>query len=309
MRRALIVALCLASLHSFGFWPNDTIILDGRIVEIEKTLEVDTVWADPPIELPQPEEIAKEKIGVWEIEGFLGGRFSRYRAISDIAQLNPLELFVEDQGKVVFGPDLCIELRRSWKEKIAVRSGLGISYFGWEGADTDPSQFSDSLYKFYSPKPDELYQITQITYPDLGTETDTLSLNWSSSSFRYWSLELPIIVSYIIPVREWGRSHHFEAGAGVVNRFGILSKRNSVVLLDEDGEYLQIEKDKIELPQILVLGRAEIAWYYTSKKTKNTFGVRAYFQTPFKPIQLSDNQLSIQGSESGLGLFFRIFGK
>lgn len=309
LRRALIVALCLMSFQSFSISILDTLILDGRVVIIERQEQVDTVWVDPVVTPTEPEQPIKERIGLWEFGAFVGGRFSRYRSISDVSRLNPLELFLEEKGKVVIGPDLCFEVRRSWKEQIAVRTGLGLSYQGWDAANTDPAEFHDSLYRFYSPNPGELYQITQITYPDLGTETDTLSLNWSKSSFRYWSIEVPVIVSYIIPVREWGKSHHFEAGAGVMNRLNIMTKSGSVMLLNEDGEYQHIVEDNITVPQFLILGRAEIAWYYTIKRSKNTFGVRAYFQTPFRPIQLTDNQMSIQGSESGFGIFFRFFSK
>ena len=305
MRRAFIVLNCLISLQAFAFWPSDTIILDGRIVEIDRRVEVDTVWVDPPT----PTETEKTRVGVWEIEGFVGARFSRYRASSLITELDPLEIFVEDKVQVVAGFDIAVEMRRSWNEKWALRSGIGLAYQGWNGADTDPSSFSDSLFRFYSPEPGQLYQIERIRYPDLGTETDTIAQPWSNSEFRYWSLEIPLIASYIVPVREWGRSHHFEAGAGLVNRLNLLNRSGSVMMLNEEGAFEKVERNDLERPTLSVLGRVELGWYYTSKKSQNSLGVRAYFQTPFKPVSFSGDQLELQGSESGLGVFLRFFCK
>lgn len=293
----------MLSTVSFAWCPRDTIILDGHVVTVQRQVEVDTVWVDPDT-IP---DIPKERIGKWEFEGFVGLRASRYKSNSTMAGMNPLEIFISNPTKAVIGPDIVFESRRSWNDRFALRTGVGLSYVGWNGADFDPEQLSDSLFRFYSPNAEELYQIERFRYPDLGTETDTLSMSWDRTTMRVWTVEVPLVASYIVPVREWGKSHHFEAGVGAVGRLNIFTKSGNLMLLNENGEYERILENDIELPSFQVLGRAEVGWYYLFKRSKNTLGIRAYFQTPLQPAEIAKDRLELQGSESGIGGFFRFF--
>ena len=79
------------------------------------------------------------------------------------------------------------------------------------------------------------------------------------------------------------------------------------MLLNEVGEYERILENDIELPSFQILGRAEVGWYYLFKRSRNTLGIRAYFQTPLQPAEIAKDRLELQGSESGIGGFFRFF--
>lgn len=289
----------------YAFLPADTIILDGQIVQIERKLEVDTVWlnSDPP------EELKSDLEQSWEFQFELGPRFYRYRSSSKLPELTPLEIFVEEPSRAVVGYHLGAEFRYTRNNKWSLRSGIGFANEEWRAADFNLENLNDSLFRFYSPESGVLKQIIRIRYPDLGAETDTLDLPFSTNRFRYASIEIPLIFTYIVPVREWGKSHHFEVGAGLINKILLFSRSNDLVLLNELGEFRKLKADELKLSSFRALGRAEIAWYYSWMRSPLTAGLRAYFQTPFTRPELKESVFELQGSESGLSVFLRVFIK
>ena len=221
---------------------NDTIILGGKRLLIERELSYDTLG-----EKNQEEEAPRKKTTVKR------RKFDDWRIGFEVSPSLTVQQFTSNAEGLMTLPEAGIGasnlgsamgLALTVERKIKTRGGdfwlsfaPGIDYFNAPSPHFDVNQLSDSLYGFHAFGDGRLGQITRFRYP-IGAEFDTLEVQLSRQDLRTSWLSLPIGVLFERPIN---KQIAFRFGGGLNFRLRIDEERPSVLLLPTSGiEYVEL---------------------------------------------------------------------
>jgi hypothetical protein len=221
---------------------NDTIILGGKRLLIERELSYDTLG-----EKNQAEEAPNKKTTVKR------RKFDDWRIGFEVLPSLTVQHFtsnaesfmtLSEAGIGTSNPGSAMGLSLTVERKIKTRNGAiwlslapGIDYFNAPSPHFDVNQLSDSLYGFHYFGDGRLGQVTRFRYP-IGAEFDTLEVQLTRQDLRTSWLSLPIGVLF---ERSVNKKMAFRFGGGMNFRLRIDEERPSMLLLPKTGiDYLQL---------------------------------------------------------------------
>jgi hypothetical protein len=221
---------------------NDTIILGGKRLLIERELSYDTLG-----EKNQEEEAPSKKTTVkrrkfddWRIGFEVSPSLTVQQFTSNAEGLMTLS----EAGIGTTNPGSAMGLSLTVERKIKTGNGAiwlslapGIDYFNAPSPHFDVNQLSDSLYGFHYYGDGRLGQVTRFRYP-IGAEFDTLEVQLTRQDLRTSWLSLPIGVLF---ERSVNKKMAFRFGGGLNFRLRIDEERPGILLLPKTGiDYLQL---------------------------------------------------------------------
>jgi hypothetical protein len=239
----LLLLLCSVQVTpSSAALVNDTIILGGKRLLIERELSYDTLGEKNPSEegLTKRNTLKRRKFDDWRIGFEVSPSLTMQQFTSNAEGFMTLH----DAGIGTSNPGSAMGLALTVERKFKTRGGNlwlmiapGIDYFNAPSPHFEVNQLSDSLYGFHYYGDGRLGQITRFRYP-IGAEFDTLEVQLSRQDLRTSWLSLPISVHFERPIN---KQFAFRFGGGLNLRLRIDEERPEVLLLPKSGiEYVEL---------------------------------------------------------------------
>lgn len=228
---------------------SDTLIVDGRLVVVNRIVEYDT------LEVPEvpTEEIKRKNYRLGINVEFKGGpSFSRQKAeMDDLVSINDFRGKKVNTGGAFQGLVSLSYHRKDNRNKESwyVKVGLGLGVTTISNQFFPESELDTALWKFDLDADNNIRQIIRIQY-DIGAEIDTAEIKLRRSNISLISLDLPVSYGYVIPTEN--KKIQLTAEIGVVNRF-ILSKAGGpILLLNSNADYDYVSVEDLQLKSYLI---------------------------------------------------------
>lgn len=228
--------------------PNDTIILGGKRLLIQRELSYDTLpeKRDPEILPEKRNTVKRRKFDTWRVGFEVTPAVFVHRFESE----DPALITLDEAGIGKSNPGSGMGLAVAIERKIATRSGAfwltftpGIDYFSAPSPYFDPELLSDSLFGFHYYGDGRLGEITRFRYP-IGAEFDTLEVRLSQNEFRTAWLSLPVGLLYEIAVN---KQLALRFGGGINLRILMSGDQPDLMLLPKTGiDYIQLLESQNE---------------------------------------------------------------
>lgn len=181
----------------FGLYrsENDTIIIDGKRLIVERELFYDTLETVEE-KTPEPPKLRKRRspdtwrVGFEAAPGLLAGRLG-----PDEDRTANLDAFIGNAVQFTGTMGLYVGVNRKiGKQGWRFNTGLGLDFLQIENTNFRADQFSDSLFAFVSSQPGEVQHIERFRFP-IGAEFDTLETALVSAPFVATWLTIPLGMS------------------------------------------------------------------------------------------------------------------
>lgn len=226
---------------------NDTIILDGKKVIVERELTVDTVGTTVANPLEEKKRKKKLSLGTWK-GGF---RAEGYVPVSVLTTtetgMSSVNSYIGADRRRGNGSGIMLFTEREvGRRDFSITTGIGIDFISNVNFSFDPTQLDDSLLTFANFSDNQLDQVLLFRY-ELGDEFDTLKVDLKDDPFKTTWLRIPVGALW---ERAINKEVSLRFGGGVDLRFLLGSNRPDVILLPDLGkDYTWISSD-------------EEAWFY-----------------------------------------------
>ncbi len=250
----LLVFTSLYAQFSFSIYiiPTDTIIIDGRIVVVEKE-EVENLE-----ELPQVEYKEDNKN-----QHFLFTAFSWAAAPNEThSNTDNYQLIDEFIGSsnswqwdnFSFETRYGIVLRKNW----SLETGISVSYTSFTSTSFDRGELLDSVinnvanhsFEGFIAHENELYQVYREHF-DLGHEEREKKLNLSHHKNSFSIVSIPLVLG-----KNWeiNKKNSWSIKGGLLNSFLVSKNISSILLINSSKEYKTIKNLSFRsyLPEVLI---------------------------------------------------------
>lgn len=267
--------LCLAK--------NDTIIIDGKRLIVERELLYDTL--ETPEEItPEPElpKLKKRRSpDTWRVSfeaapGILAGRLG-----PNENQAPNLDAFMGQAFQITGSMGLYLGVNRKigtqgWR----FHTGLGVDFLQIENTNFRPDQFSDSLFAFISNEQGAVQHIERFRFP-IGAEFDTLETALVSAPFVATWLTVPVGLS---SEKILNKSTVLKFGFGADVRLLMMSEQSDLMVITNESPPYQTyqSKQSIDYNRLFVTPYASVGvrfkmdrnwWLTTGLRTGWMFGM------------------------------------
>lgn len=222
----LILAMRISGYGSAHPAPADTIIIGGKYLIVESSLEYDTLKT-PRTRNPQRPNSSMLKHGILlGFEAVPGVQFNRLR--SKDAAFALIDEFVGKglRAEAAMAANAFAGCRLG-KSHLWAFAGVGMEFFTVSGSGTDLNNLSDSVFMFRSFETNTLQAIERFRYP-IGVEFDTLDVALRRSTVAFSAVQVPLQLAYVNAINA---KLELQVLAGVDVRFVNLSEGNDWLLL------------------------------------------------------------------------------
>ncbi|MFT4682872.1 MAG: hypothetical protein ACI80P_000662 [Flavobacteriales bacterium] len=215
---------------------NDTIVLDGKTVIVQREVTIDTV--STTIAHPLDEKKRKKRLdfGTWR-GGFRAEGYVPIDILTSKEQgYSSVNAFVGADRRRGNGSGIMLFIERGvGKRGFSFNSGVGIDFITGTNFNFDINELNDSLLTFANFVPNQLDQILLLRY-ELGSEFDTLRVNLENNPFKTTWLRVPLGMLW---EREINKDVTMRFGGGVNLRFLLANERPDVVFLPDLGKEIR----------------------------------------------------------------------
>lgn len=307
----LFFVLIFSVFQSRAYLPaaNDTIILDGKKVIVNREVTTDTVTTTTPNPLEEKKQKKKLDLGTWRAGFRADGYVPVCNLSAETEGYSSVNAYVGADRRRGNGSGIMFFAEREvGKRGFSLTSGFGVDFITGTNFSFNPDQLDDSLYSFANFTSNQLDQILLLRY-ELGSEFDTLKVNLEDSPFKTTWLRVPIGALW---ERDINKDLTLRFGGGVDLRFLLASERPDVIFLPDLGkDYIWVSAE-------------EEAWFYKSvtftpwvsggvrvAMDRNWWldiGIKGGF--PFKPIASNSRGIEYQSIllSGRIGVMY-LFGK
>ena len=251
---------------------NDTIILGGKTLIVEREVVYDSSSTSSNQLDPEEKERPRLKLGTWRIGFDVSGYAPIDGMKSKVDGYSSLNAFVGPDLRRGSGMGVGGHVERAvGRDGFLIHSGLAIDFVNGFNYTLDQTQLDDSLMSFASFDKNTLDQILLFRY-DIGSETDTVEMTLSQEAIQTSWLRLPIGLVY---EREINREFTLRAGIFADVRMFLNGKSPDIYLLPDRGsepilyQTSELEKDDIYnrfsiTPRLSIGGRFKMdrRWWF-----------------------------------------------
>lgn len=237
----LVVLFCFASVCKASglVCANDTIIIDGKTVVVERVVE----YEDPIV--VEPDKKDNDDKPVRRHVGYAGGGIGPSilmvnREVPNSAY-QTLDEFIGCPGNLRVGARAHGLYGRKWKKwGVEVAPSLDLEWY--KNTFFSQSTLDDSLYQFSSP---ENCVLNQITRHDLviGVEFYDVEAQLNRSPLFMMNLHLPVNAVYFHKI---DRENHLELRAGLGPYWTLRMVGGPIVLMNENAEYEYVSESELQ---------------------------------------------------------------
>lgn len=228
---------------------NDTIILDGKKVIVEREITIDTVATTIPNPLDEKKRKKKLDFGTWR-GGFRADGYVPVDVLTlDQSGYSSVNAYVGADRRRGNGSGIMLFAEREvGKRGFLLTTGVGVDFLTGTNFNFSPDQLNDSLYSFANFTSNQLDQILLQRY-ELGTEFDTLRVKLENNPFKTTWFKVPVGALW---ERTINKDVVLRFGGGFDFRFLLANERPDVIFLPDLGkDYTWISSQ-------------EEAWFYKS---------------------------------------------
>ncbi|MGK0278237.1 MAG: hypothetical protein ACI9RU_000998 [Litorivivens sp.] len=228
---------------------SDTLIVDGRLVVVNRIVEYDTL----EVIQKTPEEIKRKKYKLGINIEFKGGpSFSRQKSqLDNLVSINDFRSKTANVGGSSQGLVSLSYHRKDDrnKERWYVKVGVGLGVTTVSNQFFPESELDTALWKFDLDPENNIRQIIRIQY-DIGAEIDTAEVILRRSNISLISLDIPISYGYVIPTEN--KKIQLTGEIGLVNRFVISKAGGPILLLNSDADYAYVGVEDMKVKSYLI---------------------------------------------------------
>jgi hypothetical protein len=215
--------------------PNDTIIIGGKRLIVEREVRYDTVSQEtltPPDQNPTQKPLKKRKKGEWNAFFSVLPGVDFHQLKSKTGNQATVLQFNGSAMESTFSNSFEAGMRfKPAKQTFWFSGGVSLTYASIAHQDFDQSQLTDSLFDFMSSPQSELQAIDRFRFP-IGIEYDTSLVDTRNAPFIGTWIALPVgfgIDRMASAKRTWC------FGFGFTARMLIQSKSETLMLLPDEG--------------------------------------------------------------------------
>ncbi len=291
---------------------GDTLIVDGRLVIVNRIVEYDTL----EVQEEPPQEIKRKNYRLGVNVEFKGGpSFSNPK--SNVGNLQTISDFrgknanVSGAAQGVFSLSYHQKNKRN-KESWYVKLGLGLGVTSISNQFFPESDLDTALWRFEVDGEKNIRQIIRIQY-DIGAELDTADIKLRRSNISMISLDVPVAFGYVIPTEN--KKIQLTAEIGLVSRMQLSKAGGPIVLLNANGEYDYVALDDLQLksflfePFIGVGTKISLGRNQKSNTWNPEFFTSLNFSPGFIPISSSGSPVVLSHHDVLLAVGIRFFVK
>ena len=206
--------------------PADTIIIGGKYLVVESSLEYDTLRTPHEQQPERPKTPNKKPAIRVGFEAVPGAQFNRLRSTE-----NGFALIDEFVGKnlrteAAMSANAFAQYQLGTSDLWAY-AGAGVEFFTVSGSGANTNGLSDSVFVFRSPETNVLQAIERFRYP-IGVEFDTIEVALNRTALAFSAVQVPVQLNYM---RSVSRKLELQLFAGVDLRFIRLSTADNWLLV------------------------------------------------------------------------------
>lgn len=302
---ALVVLLFLlaiaGSANSFIEEKSDTIIIDGKLVVVNRVVEYDD--GDEP-EKPKHEPRTDRRFswGLNVLPNYIIG------SVKGTGDMQSLGQFVNKDWKGELGFDGSINVRMYDDYDVFYSLGVGYSLFKFNNDFFSISELDDSLWRFETLTDGDLTQITLHRF-DIGSETDTLAVELKESDITLTAFRVPMSIGWYLPDGKSANARVVEAG--LVHHFVATKTGGPVVLLNENAEtQFQIAENLgVRSYGLSAFVAGGWKWRLTGvgRRDKVSASIRGYIEAPLLGVTDNSAGVGLRYFKAGLQLCLNVF--
>lgn len=212
----------------------DTIIIGGKYLVVEHSLEYDTLRNTQASEPGKASKVRPKRMWRAGFEATPGAQFNRLRSSQDGFAL--LDEFVGKnlRTEAAMSASAFAEYRLA-KSNFWIHAGIGIDFFTVSGSGADFNRLSDSVFVYRSPQTNVLQAIERFRYP-IGTEFDTIDVAVSRRSVAFSAIQFPVHFAYSTAL---SRKLQLDVFAGADLRLLSISDADALEMLSEANSDVQ----------------------------------------------------------------------
>ncbi|MCB0760626.1 MAG: hypothetical protein KDC12_03815 [Flavobacteriales bacterium] len=240
----LIVLLFSFVLTGWSFLevPSDTIIIDGKLVVVNRQVEYDTLSTQD-----EPVKEIKKQYHKWGLNIDIGGGPAWVTDKSALDGFQSLHQFTGKRGVVGSSFRGGGSVSFHWDKKDNrwfVQAGVHINVVNLPNSFFAESTLDTALTGFYLNANKEVEQIVTYVY-DIGTENDTLPLKLIKSNLNVMELRFPVSFTYLFPTES--RSRSITAEVGLMNGLILSHTGGPFSLISQNGSYQYVADTDLHL--------------------------------------------------------------
>lgn len=227
----------------------DTIIIGGKYLVVEHSLEYDTLRNNQSSEPTKPVKARPKRMWRAGFEATPGAQFNRLRSTEEGFAL--IDEFVgrNVRTEAAMSASAFVEYRLA-KSNFWIHSGVGIDFFTVSGSGAELSTLSDSVFVYRSPETNKLQAIERFRYP-IGTEFDTIDVVISGRSVAFSAIHFPLHFAYSTSL---SRKLELDVFAGADVRLLNVSENDELVMLSErNSDYQLVDLSRPEAVRSLIV--------------------------------------------------------
>lgn len=258
----------------------DTIIIGGKYLVVEHSLEYDTLRNNQSSEPDKPVKAKSKRMWRAGFEAAPGAQFNRLRSTREgfalIDEFVGKNLRTEAAMQATAFAEYRLANSNFW-----IHTGIGFDVFTVSGSGADLNSLSDSVFIYRAPQTNVLQAIERFRFP-IGAEFDTIDVAISRRSVAFTAIQVPLQLAYSTAL---SRKLDFDVFAGVDARLLKVSDADAFELLSEsNGDFQTIDLSQSETVRLFTVSPVfgSRFRYKLDKKWMLLAGLRvAYIPSPF----------------------------